>query len=47
LIVAEIELSSETETLKDLFGWVKVTHLNRYYNAYLSKHPYKNGDLII
>jgi adenylate cyclase len=23
LIVAEIELSSETETLKDLFGWVK------------------------
>jgi adenylate cyclase len=43
LIIAEIELSSEEETF-DLPEWVdkEVTGDKRYYNSYLSMHPYKN-----
>ena len=43
LIVAEIELSSEMETFERP-NWLgeEVTHINRYYNAYLSTHPFKN-----
>ena len=43
LIVAEIELSSEMETFErpDWLG-EEVTNINRYYNAYLNTHPYKN-----
>lgn len=43
LIVAEIELSSEAETFERP-SWLgeEVTNINRYYNAYLSTHPYKN-----
>lgn len=43
LIVAEIELDSETETFKkpDWLGQ-EVTGDNRYYNAYLSNHPFKD-----
>ena len=43
LIVAEIELSSEMETFErpDWLG-EEVTDIDRYYNAYLSTHPYKN-----
>lgn len=43
LIMAEIELSSEEETF-DLPEWVdkEVTSEKRYYNAYLSMHPYKS-----
>jgi adenylate cyclase len=43
LIVAEIELKSETETFEKP-NWLgkEVTNDNRYYNSYLSKNPYKN-----
>ena len=43
LIVAEIELDSETETFEKP-SWLgdEVTNSNRYYNAYLSTNPYKN-----
>ncbi|MDI6032317.1 CYTH domain-containing protein [Flavobacterium sp. LB2P84] len=43
LIVAEIELNSETETFEKP-SWLgnEVTNNNRYYNAYLSTNPYKN-----
>ena len=43
LIIAEIELKSETETFEkpDWLGQ-EVTGDIRYYNAYLSKNPYKN-----
>ena len=43
LIVAEIELKSETETFESP-SWLgkEVTNDNRYYNSYLSKDPYKN-----
>ena len=43
LIVAEIELNSETETFEKP-NWLgnEVTGNNRYYNSYLSTHPYKN-----
>ncbi len=42
LIMAEIELDSEDEAFEkpDWLG-VEVTNDERYYNAYLSKHPYK------
>lgn len=45
LIMAEIELKSETETFKKP-SWLgeEVTNDNRYYNSYLSKNPYKNWD---
>lgn len=43
LIIAEIELSSEEE-LFDLPDWVEteVTGEKKYYNSYLSVHPYKS-----
>lgn len=43
LIVAEIELSSETETFeKPLWLGKEVTNDNRYYNSFLSKNPFAN-----
>lgn len=43
LVVAEIELSSETETFEKP-EWLgeEVTNDERYYNAYLSKNPFKS-----
>jgi adenylate cyclase len=43
LIVAEIELKSETENFESP-NWLgkEVTNDNRYYNSCLSKNPYKN-----
>lgn len=43
LVIAEIELNSESETFEkpDWLG-IEVTNDERYYNAYLSKNPYKN-----
>jgi adenylate cyclase len=43
LIMAEIELQSETENFEkpDWLG-EEVTNDERYYNAYLSKNPFKN-----
>lgn len=43
LIIAEIELKSEKETFEkpDWLG-EEVTNDEKYYNAYLSKNPYKN-----
>ncbi|WP_310559385.1 CYTH domain-containing protein [Flavobacterium sp.] len=42
LIMAEIELKSETETFEKP-NWLgaEVTNDNRYYNSYLSQNPYK------
>lgn len=42
LIIAEIELKSETETFEKP-NWLgkEVTNDIRYYNSYLSKNPYK------
>lgn len=42
LILAEIELTDENETFEkpDWLG-LEVTNDPRYYNAYLSQHPYK------
>ena len=41
LIMAEVELQSETETFETPI-WLgeEVTNDNRYYNAYLSQHPF-------
>lgn len=43
LVMAEIELKSETETFEKP-NWLgeEVTNDNRYYNSYLSDKPYKN-----
>lgn len=43
LVIAEIELSSEQEAFQkpDWLG-TEVTNDERYYNAYLSKNPFKN-----
>ncbi len=43
LVMAEIELNSEDETFEKP-DWVgeEVTNDERYYNAYLSKNPYKD-----
>ncbi|HSD15573.1 MAG TPA: CYTH domain-containing protein [Flavobacterium sp.] len=43
LIIAEIELASETESFEKP-NWVgkEVTGDERYYNAYLSNHPFKS-----
>lgn len=43
LVIAEIELSSESESFEkpDWLG-KEVTGDERYYNAYLSNHPFKN-----
>ncbi|MBP4139246.1 CYTH domain-containing protein [Flavobacterium geliluteum] len=45
LIMAEIELNSETETFEkpDWLG-KEVTNDERYYNAYLSKKPFKDWE---
>ena len=42
LVMAEIELKSEDESF-DVPSWIgeEVTGDERYYNAYLAKHPYK------
>jgi adenylate cyclase len=43
LIVAEIELDSETETFeKPIWLGKEVTNDKRYYNSYLSQNPFKN-----
>lgn len=41
LVVAEVELTSENETV-ELPPWIgrEVTHLTRYYNSALSERPY-------
>ena len=43
LVIAEIELHDENESFEkpDWLG-IEVTGDSRYYNAYLSKNPYKN-----
>jgi adenylate cyclase len=43
LLMAEIELKSETETFEKP-NWLgeEVTNDNRYYNSYLSRNPYRN-----
>ena len=43
LVMAEIELNSETETFEKP-SWLgkEVTNDKRYYNSYLSKKPFKN-----
>jgi len=45
LIIAEIELSDENEAFEkpDWLG-IEVTNDERYYNAYLSRNPFKNWD---
>ena len=45
LVVAEIELQSETETFEKP-SWLgnEVTNNEQYYNAYLSKTPFKNWE---
>ena len=45
LVIAEIELSSETEPF-DKPDWlgIEVTNNEQYYNAYLSKNPYLSWD---
>ena len=47
LIVAEIELSDESEAFEkpDWIG-MEVTNDERYYNAYLSKNPFKSWSII-
>jgi adenylate cyclase len=41
LIIAEIELESETETFeKPIWLGKEVTNDNRYYNSFLSKNPF-------
>jgi adenylate cyclase len=45
LIVAELELESEGQEFPRP-SWLgrEVTHLERYYNSRLAKHPYRNWD---
>jgi adenylate cyclase len=45
LVIAEIELKSETETFEKP-SWLgnEVTNNEQYYNAYLSKTPFKNWE---
>lgn len=41
LVIAEVELQSETEIFdKPIWLGVEVTQDHRYYNAYLSQHPF-------
>ncbi len=41
LIMAEVELQSETETFeRPIWLGEEVTNDNRYYNSYLSQHPF-------
>jgi adenylate cyclase len=43
LIIAEVELKSETETFeKPVWLGKEVTNDIRYYNSYLSKNPFTN-----
>lgn len=43
LILAEVELQSETENFeKPIWLGQEVTTDNRYYNSYLSQHPFKS-----
>ena len=43
LIIAEVELKSETETFeKPVWLGKEVTNDIRYYNSYLSKNPFRN-----
>jgi adenylate cyclase len=43
LVMAEVELKSETETFeKPIWLGTEVTNDKRYYNSYLSKNPYKS-----
>jgi len=43
LIVAEIELNSETETFeKPIWLGIEVTNDKRYYNSFLSQNPFTN-----
>ena len=43
LIIAEVELKSETETFeKPIWLGKEVTNDIRYYNSYLSKNPFTN-----
>ena len=43
LIMAEIELDSETETFeKPIWLGKEITNDKRYYNSYLSQNPFKN-----
>ena len=43
LVMAEIELDSETETFeKPIWLGEEVTNDKRYYNSYLSQNPFKN-----
>ena len=46
LIVAEIELNSIEESYQ-IPDWIdrEVTHENRYFNANLSKNPFKNWQI--
>lgn len=45
LIMAEIELNSETETFeKPTWLGEEVTNDHRFYNSYLSKNPYKKWE---
>ena len=45
LIMAEIELDSETETFeKPIWLGKEVTNDKRYYNSYLSQNPFKNWE---
>lgn len=45
LVLAEIELESENETIEKPF-WLgeEVTNNEKYYNAYLSKHPFESWE---
>lgn len=43
LIIAEIELKSENEKVeKPVWLGKEVTNIEKYYNAYLSKHPFES-----
>ena len=45
LLIAELELESEDETFsKPAWLGEEVTGDKRYYNAYISKHPYKSWE---
>ncbi|MGC3976890.1 MAG: CYTH domain-containing protein [Paludibacteraceae bacterium] len=45
LLIAELELESENEIfLKPDWLGEEVTYDKRYYNSYISKHPYKNWE---
>ena len=43
LIIAEVEVPSEDYRF-DIHEWIdkEVTGIERYYNSYISQHPYKN-----